>query len=77
MCMQRNGFSFTVFLGEPDFYWFDWLKTAAATDFVSLVPRRKGMDFYRASNSRVGGALWKALYLEDGSMVKFCFQDDV
>jgi hypothetical protein len=20
MCMQRNGYSFTVFLGEPDFY---------------------------------------------------------
>jgi hypothetical protein len=37
MCMQRNGYSFTVFLGEPDFDWFDWLKTA--TDFESLVPR--------------------------------------
>jgi hypothetical protein len=42
------------FLGEPDFYWFDWLKTA--TDFESLVPRRKGMDFYRASNSPSWGA---------------------
>jgi hypothetical protein len=48
MCMQRNGYSFTVFLG------FDWLKTA--TDFESLVPRRKGMDFYRASNSPSWGA---------------------
>jgi hypothetical protein len=24
------------------------------------------MDFYRASNSRVRGALWKALYVQDG-----------
>jgi hypothetical protein len=54
MCMQRNGYSFTVFLGEPDFYWFDWFKTA--TDFESLVPRRRGMDFYRASNSSSWGA---------------------
>jgi hypothetical protein len=41
-------------LGVPDFYWFDWLKTA--TDFESLVPHRKGMDFYRASNSSSWGA---------------------
>jgi hypothetical protein len=54
MCMQRNGYSFTVFLGEPDFCWFEWLKTA--TDFESLVPRRKGMHFYRASNSPSWGA---------------------
>jgi hypothetical protein len=54
ICMQRNGYSFTVFLGEPDFYWFDWLKIA--TDFESQVPRRKGMDFYRTSNSPSWGA---------------------
>jgi hypothetical protein len=54
MCMQRNGYSFMVFLGEPDFYWFDWLKTA--TDFESLVPHRKRIDFYRASNSPSWGA---------------------
>jgi hypothetical protein len=54
MYMQRNGYSFTVFLGEPDSYWFDWLKTA--TDFASLVPGRKGMDSYRASNSSSWGA---------------------
>jgi hypothetical protein len=49
-----NVYSFTVFLGEPDFYWFDWLKPA--TDFESLVSCRKGMDFYRASNSPSWGA---------------------
>jgi hypothetical protein len=68
-------------LGEPDFYSFDWLKTATAdfysfdwlktaTDFESLVPRRKGMNFYRASNSPSwGAAVWKALYAEDGDQV--------
>jgi hypothetical protein len=61
--MQRNGYSFTVFLGEPYFDLFDWLKTA--TDIESLVPRRKGMDFYRASNSQSWERLWKALYVED------------
>jgi hypothetical protein len=32
-----------------------WL-AKTATDFESLVPRRKGMDFYRASNSPSWGA---------------------
>jgi hypothetical protein len=52
VAVVRSGGS--VFLGEPDFYWFDWLKTA--TDFELLVPRRKGMDFYRASYSPSWGA---------------------
>jgi hypothetical protein len=34
-----------------------WL-VKTATECLSLVPRRKGMDFYRASNSREWGALW-------------------
>jgi hypothetical protein len=61
-CVYREmGKVFTGFLGEPDFYWFDWLKTA--TDYQPLVPRRKGMDFYSASNSpswevAVEGAVW-------------------
>jgi hypothetical protein len=33
--------------------------------FVAIVPRRKGMDFYRASNSSSWERLWKALYVED------------
>jgi glutathione peroxidase-family protein len=44
---------------------FDCQKTA--TDIVSLVPLRKGVDFYRTSNSRVrtavDGAVYK--YIED------------
>jgi hypothetical protein len=61
MCMQRNGYSLTVVLGEPDFYWFDWLKTA--TDVELLGPRRKGMDFYRASNKPIRRALcgWRCI----------------
>jgi hypothetical protein len=43
-----------------------WL-VKTATDFESLVPRRKGMDFYRASNSQSWERLWKALYVEDGT----------
>jgi hypothetical protein len=78
--MQRNGYSFTVFLGETDFYWFDWLKTA--TDFESLVPRRKGDRLWVASSTskrhvishtgpvtaRVGERLWKALCTSKVSM---------
>jgi hypothetical protein len=33
MCMQRNGYSFTVFLGEPDLYYIEnaWISTGPVT----------------------------------------------
>jgi hypothetical protein len=58
MCMQRNGYSFTVF--------FKWTRFL----LIWLVPRRKGMDFYRASNSQSWERLWKALYVEDVTVLK-------
>jgi hypothetical protein len=64
-CVCREmGTVLQPFLGEPYFYWFDWLKTA--TDFEWLVPRRKCMDFYRASNKPSRGTLCGWCYIQDG-----------
>jgi hypothetical protein len=51
--MQRNGYSFTVFLGEPDFYLFVWFHVEKA--WISTGP----------VTARVGERLWKALYVQD------------
>jgi hypothetical protein len=66
MCMQRNGYSFMVVFRWTRFLLIGLVKTA--TDFESLVPRRKGMDFKWSVTTRVGERLWKALYdIEDGN----------
>jgi hypothetical protein len=51
----------------------DLIGLKTATDFESLVPRGKGMDFYRASNSpswgaAVEGAVCRAW--DEGCMVR-------
>jgi hypothetical protein len=66
MCMQRNGYSFTVFLGEPDFYWFDWLKTA--TDWVDSSMSKRHVFLQGQLTAQVGERLWKALYVENGGL---------
>jgi hypothetical protein len=58
-------------------HWHEWRRlhkcTMYCVDLCGSGSHRDWTDLYRASNSRVGGALWKALYVQDGIQHVFWF----